>query len=89
VTAASAVSRSGVRLGEGHGYFDLEWVPLARSGCCAGRRDRIDTPECAVGVPGVGRSPGLIRWDHLEGGPIDDQLPVVELRALCHRMPQL
>jgi 5-formyltetrahydrofolate cyclo-ligase len=32
VTGASAVSRSGVRFGKGHGFFDLEWAMLYRTG---------------------------------------------------------
>jgi 5-formyltetrahydrofolate cyclo-ligase len=28
VTGASAINRSGVRFGKGHGYFDLEWAML-------------------------------------------------------------
>jgi 5-formyltetrahydrofolate cyclo-ligase len=32
VTGASGVSRDGVRLGKGHGYFDLEWAMLREAG---------------------------------------------------------
>ena len=32
VTGASAVSRSGVRFGKGHGFFDLEWAMLYQTG---------------------------------------------------------
>ncbi len=32
VTGASAVSRTGVRFGKGHGYFDLEWAMLYELG---------------------------------------------------------
>jgi 5-formyltetrahydrofolate cyclo-ligase len=32
VTGASVVSRSGVRFGKGHGFFDLEWAMLYQTG---------------------------------------------------------
>lgn len=32
VTGASAVSRSGVRFGKGHGFFDLEWAMFCQLG---------------------------------------------------------
>lgn len=32
VTGASAVSRAGVRFGKGHGFFDLEWAMLYKTG---------------------------------------------------------
>jgi 5-formyltetrahydrofolate cyclo-ligase len=43
VTGASAVSRSGVRFGKGHGFFDLEWAMFYQIGIA-----RADTPVVAV-----------------------------------------
>jgi 5-formyltetrahydrofolate cyclo-ligase len=35
VTGAAAVTRGGVRIGKGHGYFDLEWALLSEVGALA------------------------------------------------------
>ena len=43
VTGASAVSRSGVRFGKGHGYFDLEWAMFYQIGAAD-----LRTPVVAV-----------------------------------------
>lgn len=37
VTGASAVSLSGIRFGKGHGFFDLEWAMLYRTGAVNAR----------------------------------------------------
>ncbi len=33
ITGASAISTQGVRMGKGHGYFDLEWAMFSETGC--------------------------------------------------------
>jgi 5-formyltetrahydrofolate cyclo-ligase len=42
VTGASAVSHTGIRFGKGHGFFDLEWAMLYRTGAAS-----LDTPVIA------------------------------------------
>ena len=43
VTGASAVSLSGVRFGKGHGFFDLEWAMLYKTGVVG-----VNTPVAAL-----------------------------------------
>ena len=42
VTGGSAVSFGGLRVGKGHGYFDLEWALLSEIGCTDATTEIVD-----------------------------------------------
>lgn len=42
VTGGSAISRNGIRVGKGHGYFDLEWAMLSEIGLTTTRSEIVD-----------------------------------------------
>lgn len=49
VTGGSAVSLGGVRVGKGHGYFDLEWAMLSEIGSIAPQAEIVDVVhDCQV-----------------------------------------
>jgi len=64
VTGGSAVTLDGLRLGKGHGYFDLEWALLSEIGAVDERSEIVDVVhDCQVVDAVVQPAPHDVRVD--------------------------